>query len=68
MHFDNREYATILAGLRAWQELLTHVDTLTPQQVAILDDIATNCGLYEPLSVNEIDMLIDRMQEEHDDA
>jgi hypothetical protein len=45
-----RELATVLTALRYWQAAL-------PKGIAVYDDIATDGGRFEPLSINEIDEL-----------
>jgi hypothetical protein len=49
-----QELATILAALRHWQRAL-------PQSVEAYEDIATDGGRFEPLSVDEIDELCMRL-------
>ena len=48
-----REFATILAALRFWQEQ----DAPPARQY----DIATDCGEFEPLGEDEIDALCERL-------
>lgn len=48
-----REFATILAALRLWQEQ----DAPPVRQY----DIATDCGKCEPLGNDEIDTLCERL-------
>lgn len=48
-----REFATILAALRLWQEQ----DAPPVRQY----DIATACGEFEPLGSGEIDALCERL-------
>ncbi len=48
-----REFATILAALRFWQEQ----DAPPARQY----DIATDCGEFEPLGNDEIDTLCEQL-------
>ena len=49
-----RELATVLAALRHWQ-------TTLPESAEVYEDIATDGGRLEPLTVNEIDELCLRL-------
>lgn len=51
---NDREHATVLAALRSWQSQHSAV-------YAEYDDIATNGGKVEPLTVDEIDRLCERL-------
>jgi len=55
---DERELGTILAGLRLWQEYLQEKE-FSPDHM----DIATNIGMFEPLSPDEIDELCERINQ-----
>jgi hypothetical protein len=55
---DERELGTILAGLRLWQEYLQSKE-FSPDHM----DIATNIGMFEPLSPDEIDELCERINQ-----
>jgi hypothetical protein len=62
LQVDERELATILAALRYWQRdgLLSdeHGDLATPGPE---NDIATAGGTHEPLDLDEIDELCERL-------
>lgn len=49
-----RELATVLAALRHWQ-------TALPESAGAYEDIATDGGRFEPLSVDEVDGLCMRL-------
>jgi hypothetical protein len=49
-----RELATVLAALRHWQKAL-------PESAEVYEDIATDDGRLEPLTVDEIDELCMRL-------
>jgi hypothetical protein len=49
-----RELATVLTALRHWQKVL-------PENAGAYEDIATDGGRFEPLSVDEIDELCMRL-------
>jgi hypothetical protein len=51
---EERELATVLAALRHWQRVL-------PESAEAYEDIATDGGRLEPLSVAEIDKLCMRL-------
>ena len=55
---DDRELATILAGLRKYQG---QIDGTWAGDV---EDIATDCGHFESLSAEEIDDLCERLNSE----
>ncbi len=60
---NRREYATVLAALRFWQELLANTNFLPAHHYESLHWIATDAGNFdEPLDTNEIDVLVERMQ------
>lgn len=52
---DEREFATVLAGLRFWQK--SEADTIDPA----IEDIASNGGALTPLSASDIDALCERL-------
>ena len=52
-YMSDREHAAILAGLRCWQALKAR----KAPDVSALYSVATNCGEFFALSVNEIDRL-----------
>ncbi len=63
---DEREFATILAGLRFWQMMLesgTSLNTATsnPERIRMLLMISTNAGRVVPLTASEIDTLSERL-------
>jgi hypothetical protein len=49
-----RELATVLIALRHWQKV-------SPENAEVFEDIATDGGRFEPLSVDEIDELCTRL-------
>lgn len=55
--FSNRELATVLAALRFWQNGGMRGASCDDG----IDDIATNGGALEPLNVDEIDALCERL-------
>lgn len=66
--FHDRQRATLLAALRFWQcrgpvTTSRHASPLSPDDWAALHDIATDCGQFAPLKVNDIDRLCDRIQQ-----
>ncbi len=60
---DERELATILAGLRCWQQSLEGNCLPATWRTCVPDlrDIATNQGSYENLTPGEIDALCERL-------
>jgi hypothetical protein len=50
-----RQFHTILAGLRCWQRYLAE------HPIYVDDDIASNCGEVQPLTQDEIDDLCERL-------
>jgi hypothetical protein len=50
-----RQFHTILAGLRCWQRHIAQ------HPIYVDDDIASNCGEVKPLTFEEIDDLCDRL-------
>ncbi len=59
LRVNDREHATILAALRSYQRV--EPAGLVPSAI---EDIATNCGLHEPMLVDEIDALCERINTE----
>ncbi len=57
---SDRELATVLAGLRYWQRHGAR-QMLTSGNRLLEDDIATSGGTLQPLTVEEIDALCDRL-------
>lgn len=62
LQVDEREFATILAALRYWQRdglsADEHGDLATPGPE---NDVATDGGTHEPLDLDEIDELCERL-------
>ena len=65
MKISDRELATVLAALRLWQQadpVLGGV-VIGADQFIAMEQIATNGGLYEPLTPTEIDALCERINQ-----
>lgn len=58
---DDREFATVLAGLRHWQYFMGSTDCLRDFEVELVREVAQNQGRCTALSVKEIDALCQRL-------
>lgn len=58
IRLDQRSVATIVAALRAWQQIDQQTAGLIPED---LENIATGNGLFDRLDDHEIDDLCDRL-------
>lgn len=75
MTLDNRELATVLAALRLWQTDRPQQPKaditgwpLVSERQGMLLDIADNGGTVEPLNIDEIDELCERLNTQSDDG
>lgn len=61
--FNRRETAAILAGLRCLQSVTTHWEHLeiSPDKWEMILDVGTDCGEIEPLTLDEIDELCEKI-------
>ena len=57
-NITTRQHSTILAALRLWQHEIISKGGVPAE----FHDIATDAGSLEALSVNNIDILIERLQ------
>lgn len=60
LSMTNRQEATVIAALRLWHALLTgRADLIrTGMTLPCFSDIATDCGLHDPLTPAEVEYLL----------